>query len=334
MTEQEFKEKFESDKIKFNIWGKYVENYIKTKLEERVDNIKEFLKIPCEPRVKKTESLIEKAFYRDKNYINPYDEITDKVGIRFVVLIVENIRIIKDIIEENKQWEVSKDRDFEKEREENPTIFDYESVHYIVRNKEQLNLKDAIIQARTPCEIQIRTLLQHAYSELTHDTIYKPKTKVNSSVKRIVARSMALIETTDSLFKEVNNMIFEEEKEYIDLLPELKAIYSEIINLEFEYEKKLNIFILDSYKEILKDIKAKDIRSFVYDNCNIKKNYNIKEIIKENYHTNLIYRQPIVILIYYLIRKKRNVCRKFWPFPPDELECFYTDLGYSFNYKF
>src|SRR3546814_12228521 len=38
----------------------------------------------------------------------------------------------------------------------------------------------------TPCEVQLRTLLQHAHSQLTHDTIYKPKTIASSHTKRFV----------------------------------------------------------------------------------------------------------------------------------------------------
>src|SRR3546814_10997244 len=55
----------------------------------------------------------------------------------------------------------------------------------------------------TPCEVQLRTLLQHAHSQLTHDTIYKPKTIASSHTKRFVARSMALIETVDDFFVQV-----------------------------------------------------------------------------------------------------------------------------------
>ncbi|MCV5435110.1 (p)ppGpp synthetase, partial [Escherichia coli] len=76
------------------------------------------LKIEPSYRLKDISSLIEKAFYRSKNYQNPYKEITDKVGVRFVVLLTDDIPIIKEIIENFNLWEYSEDRDFIKEKEE------------------------------------------------------------------------------------------------------------------------------------------------------------------------------------------------------------------------
>ncbi|TOO37902.1 (p)ppGpp synthetase, partial [Vibrio parahaemolyticus] len=78
-------------------------------------------------------------------------------------------------------------------------------MHYVVRARVDLQVKGLMIKAGTPCEIQVRTLLQHAYAELTHDAVYKAKTVVEPEVHRTVAKSMALIETTDDFFSDVNN---------------------------------------------------------------------------------------------------------------------------------
>ncbi|WP_426709518.1 hypothetical protein [Enterobacter cloacae complex sp. 284J4] len=50
-------------------------------------------------------------------------------------------------------------------------------------------------------------LLQHAYAELTHDAIYKAKTIVEPDIHTTVAKSMALIETTDDFFCSVSKAI-------------------------------------------------------------------------------------------------------------------------------
>ena len=124
---------------------------------------------------------------------------------RFVVLLTSDIRKICDVIdnaESKKFWTASKDRDYEKERDEKPLEFTYQSVHYVLRAKQGIQLEGTNIPEGTACEIQIRTLLQHAHSELTHDTLYKPKANAASSVKRTVAKSMALIEATDEFFEQ------------------------------------------------------------------------------------------------------------------------------------
>ena len=53
-----------------------------------------FLRIPPKPRTKGEVSFLEKAFYR-KAYVDPYVEVTDKVGVRFVVLVASQIQMVE-----------------------------------------------------------------------------------------------------------------------------------------------------------------------------------------------------------------------------------------------
>ncbi|ELI8221658.1 (p)ppGpp synthetase, partial [Yersinia enterocolitica] len=195
----EFIATFEREKDIYSSWGKLVLQNIQNKLKE--NEMESILKIEPSYRMKDISSLIEKAFYRSKNYKNPYEDITDKVGVRFVVLLTDDIPIIKKIIEDCSQWEYSDDRDFIKEKEDKPYLFDYQSVHYVVKNLEPISIGEKIlIPTGTPCEIQVRTLLQHAYAEVSHDSVYKCKAKPSSDIKRRMARTIALMESTDELF--------------------------------------------------------------------------------------------------------------------------------------
>lgn len=164
MDQIEFLELYRQEKPIFQAWGEYLIKDINAELQSSGIDINAFLKIPVIARVKDENSIIAKAFLRqDKHYTNPYEQITDKVGIRFVVLELSEISIIKDIIEKHSDWETSKDVDFETIRDEKPELFVYQSVHYIVRNCNELEYNGVVIPAQTPCEVQIRTLLQHAY---------------------------------------------------------------------------------------------------------------------------------------------------------------------------
>jgi ppGpp synthetase/RelA/SpoT-type nucleotidyltranferase len=218
-----------------------------------------FLKIPPSPRVKDANSIIAKVFYRDKNYSNPYNDITDKVGIRYVVLLRSQINLIEDIITGNSQWTCSKDKDFEDEAEKNPEYFSYQSVHYIVRNNDGIDLENLNVPIGAPCEIQIRTLLQHAQSELTHDTVYKPKKAATPDVKRMAAKSMALIEVTDDIFDMVNRTIGSDQMNTI--LSQLISSYQRFANPD--YEEKLNLFILDAYEDVATSINEHDLEKFI-----------------------------------------------------------------------
>lgn len=324
MNQQEFKEKYLSETELYKTWGNFVTDTIIRELEKK-ENIAEFLKIKPSPRVKDINSLIAKAFFRGKKYKDPYNDITDKVGTRFVVLLVEDIRKIQNIIEQCDLWQYSRDRDFEKERLENPTFFEYQSVHYIVKNKEEMLVDKVVIPKNTPCEVQIRTLLQHAYAELTHNTTYKPLNQIPPEVHRIIARSMALIEATDELFSKASEIMEKVSCEEKNFISELEKIYSKFHQPEFE--EKLNIYIYTALKQLITPDELLNIKKY------IDERPYLQDSIERQYSNNILYRQPIILLLYYLIENKQRVFLKEWPLPEKDLESLFTDLGYSMNYQ-
>lgn len=329
MDEKEFIQEYRKEKGYLKEWANIIKKNIIDNLEKRKIDINNFIKVPISIRIKNEDSIILKAFYRKKNYKNPLIEITDKVGFRIVVLFTEDINLVKSIIEENTSlWEYSLDRDYEKEREENPTIFDYQSVHYIIRNKNEINRNNIIIPINTPCEVQIRTLMQHAYSEVTHDTIYKPKKRADDKVYRLMARSMAMIETADSIFEEVDKMFSTSDvykKMNINVYPALEKIYKEINKPE--YNKQLNELIIDAYElEIINLDLDSLVRYFNGDNFDL-----LKIQINKKYNEYLLFRQSIIILIFYLVDKCPDKVKNNWPIEEEMIKPIYTGLGISFD---
>ncbi|MGI6162213.1 MAG: GTP pyrophosphokinase [Christensenellales bacterium] len=320
MNETQLREQYEKQKPSYASWGNIVAQHILTELSRKDYDISAFIKVPSDPRVKETNSFIEKALYRSKNYQNPLLDITDKVGVRFVVLNLYDIEIIKEIINSTKEWDISLDRDFEEEKKSKPELFTYQSVHYIVRNRSIFNYNGYNIETGTPCEIQIRTLLQHAYAELSHDIVYKKTDEVPSRVKRKFARSMALIEATDELFKEVQELVNYEDAQFKDFISNMK-LYTSTSN----YSEKLNKYIYDAYKPLLQEesITAIDIKHFISDHSFLQtKVKGADELI-------LIRKQPITYLIYYLIEKYRNQVVSLWPLSEVELQPLFIDMGKS-----
>ena len=320
MNENQFVEIYNKEKLMYYVWGDFVTNYVINEVA-KTENVDYFFKLKPIPRIKDVNSLVIKAFYRDKNYTDPYNQITDKVGTRFVVLVKEDVSKVKQIIKVNSSfWDYSEDKDFEEDRKKSPTTFEYQSVHFIVRNKVEINLNGVIIKENTPCEIQIRTLLQHAYSELTHDTIYKPKTSSVPDVHRKIARSMALIETTDEIFTEVKLLFNNDNLSILDIL---KAEYN-LINTS-EYEESLNIFIIDAYAEMLNEDFVEKLKTYINDNRT-----EINMIIKSKNDQFLIYRQPVVLLLFYLVKFYKYKAKKLWPLTIDKLKPIYTEMGIAF----
>jgi putative GTP pyrophosphokinase len=323
MTEIEFLEKYRIDKPSLEAYAKYISKLIVITIADKLHVTAEaFFKVPVSFRLKGEESLIQKAFYRNKNYKDAYSEITDKIGGRIVVLLEDDANDVCGVIESMPDFTFSKDRDFERERDQNPERFDYKSHHYILRNKAELNLP-AIVLEGTPVEIQIRTILQHAYSELTHDTIYKPNTVASPDVRRSVAKCMALIEVTDQLFSEVSNTLRHSENQFKKIIEDTSRILEQDVFINTD--RKICNYILDAYLSEVETYTPQSLAKFATE-------YRfVIEKIKERAQYKLLYQQPIILFLYMLVNSKRKIAKAKWPLASKELEDIFTDLGFSYD---
>ncbi|MGF6345965.1 GTP pyrophosphokinase [Variovorax sp. W2I14] len=183
-------------------YGKFVVERITSYLKSNItpQEYNQLFKVPPSARVKDTASAVEKV--ARKKYQDPVGQMTDVIGSRFVVLMQADLEIIEKSVLNCNAWTARKDRTPLFEIEENPEVFEYQSIHFIVKLNEELKINDLTIPRDTPCEIQIRTLMQHAYAEFVHDRVYKGEKKIPSNVRRLVARAMAMLETTDEIFTE------------------------------------------------------------------------------------------------------------------------------------
>lgn len=328
MSDQEILERWEADKPLYWAWAKLIGQEIERRLVPAIAHttLDYFLKVPMVPRLKGDTSLIDKALYRNKPYKNPYEEITDKVGMRYVVLLTTHIHQLCSIIESPECeafWSWSKDKDYEEERLARPLEFSYQSVHYVLRSKTGLSIDGVKLPESLACEVQIRTLLQHAHSELTHDTLYKPKTTTKPSVKRTVAKSMALIEATDEFFEQAMKDLATASEPQRQLLDYLSVAYKRGTGLEPGQERS-NQLVVDAFMELLPQDVIPHIDQFL-----TAKSY-IFDKIKDQDGKRHFFNQPTVLLAYYLVDKMPAQTRENWPIESDDLAKVFSDLGIAF----
>lgn len=312
MTQEEFISKYEEEKLLYEAWG----NYILETISSQVKDIS--FQIEPKVRLKDTESLIGKAFYRGKNYTDPYSEITDKVGLRFVLLLGSEISIIDEIINKSSDWCASKDRDFERERLDEPLAFDYQSMHYILTSKSKIEINNLEIPIGITCELQIRTLLQHAYSELSHSRIYKPSFDPTAKVKRVVAKSMALLETTDEYFEEVNSQM--NKIVAFTLLDKLSKLLEETMEHKINVSTEANYYIMDAF--------SLELENNIFLISNIAE---FSEIVKNNFNKTFLNTQPIIFFIYFMIINYKETLLSKWSLTREELRPLFNQLGVSIN---
>jgi ppGpp synthetase/RelA/SpoT-type nucleotidyltranferase len=322
MNEQEFKLKWKSEKLLYSAWGTFIVESISQSLLAQGKDLNTFLKIPAKYRLKEENSLIDKAFYRDKDYSDPYSQIEDKVGVRFIVLLLDDIENICNIIRSSNEWEFDACKHFEEDKNNEPLLFTYQSVHFVLRPKHDITIGDIVVPKSTPCEVQVRTLLQHAHAELTHDAIYKAKKAIKPEVHRNVAKSMALIETTDSIFTQVTQTLNKGPLQELGIINRLDGIYLSMTGLT-PHNQKSSLVIWDAFEQLIDDKLIDNIQNF------LKKNAYISELIKENYTDSTLYQQSTVLFIYWLLKKKRTRLLADWPLSKRALDPFANDLVIS-----
>lgn len=329
MSEEEFIKRWDSERPMYEAWGYHVVETIMTRLAPAITPVSTdiFIKIPPKPRMKDHGSLLDKAFHRKKPYKDPYAEITDKVGVRFVVLLQSEIEKVATVITGVGDWTASKDKDFELEQEQNPLQFDYQSVHYVVKANRDIDVKvdgkTVRVQQGTPCEIQVRTLLQHAHSEVSH-TIYKPKVDVTPRAKRAIAKSMALIEATGEFFEQVTAEIASATRDSRSLAESLASLYRSATKRE-PVTAKAGVLIIETLLPMLGKDPAARVEQM------LKAKGFIGDAVAGRAATRYLYRQPAILLVYLLVLEAPGRLKAAWPLSADDIRPIFTDLGLNFD---
>ena len=320
----DFKSYLESHQAVFSAWGNFVASEIQNQLSQKIHPVAvtNFLKIEPKPRIKEVSSALAKI--GRKNYTSPQTQMTDLVGVRFVVLLAESIPIVCDIIESSSHWTAKVSKDFVDEIQQNPKAFDYQSKHYEIRPKQTLTLSEGlIIPADLCCEVQVRSLLQHAYAELVHDNIYKPDGDVPKQAEREVAKSMALMETTDDLFSRTLRILKESNQPHEEFLQQLSQLYQDKTGITSVIDKKTNMIFLETFSPNAASASIADIQGLLD-----KKQY-IADRVKENAPEMYFFSQPVTLLVYWLIEEiGADTVWEKWPLPAyiQSLKLICTDL--------
>lgn len=324
MTESEFLAKWNTEAPMYMAWGNFVQKQIMEALVRTHPYVKpqEFLKISCEPRLKTADSLLGKAFHRDKGYDDPYTQIEDKVGLRFVVLLTSDIQKLQSEIERSELWDWSLDKDYEADRHARPLEFAYQSKHYVLKTRADTDTPDGAVSRGTPCEVQLRTLLQHAHSELTHDNIYKrdAETVVSKRVERTVAKSMALIETVDEFFLAALNEIEQANEPERKAAADLCELYAQHVGHPAQIDKTTTI-VLHAFRDQF----GSEFRGKV--EALLSSKPFIPESIRRRWNTQYIFRQPWILLAYLVVGAQPEQTKDRWPLTLQEIEPVFTDMG-------
>ena len=172
-----------------------------------INNIKVH-QITCRTKdLKKLEGKLS----RKKDKYSTLSEITDLSGIRIITYFEDEVDIIANLIE--KEFEIDLENSIDKRVLETDK-FGYRSLHYVVSlGKSRNKISEYKIFKYIKAEIQVRSILQHAWAEIEHDIGYKNSTGIPDIAKRNFSRVAALLETADLEFTRLRTKLTEYEKD-------------------------------------------------------------------------------------------------------------------------
>ena len=164
-------------------------------------------------RPKSISSFAEKCVRKLAKYPNPVRQLTDLCGGRVIAQTLEQVEAVKWFVERNFTIDERDDKGLLLSEDK----FGYRDMHYLVRLKpERAALigftaeEIAVIENRV-AELQVRSVVQHAWADILHDRMYKTPLRLSPEAKRTGALLAAIMEDGDRSFNglaiEIDTMV-------------------------------------------------------------------------------------------------------------------------------
>ncbi len=136
-------------------------------------------------------------------YQDPLREIDDLAGVRIIAFFPRSLDAIETMIGEEFDIFERSDKGAALLEEGR---FGYQSIHYLVTLKDtRTQLGEYARFSRAIVELQVRTILQHAWAEIEHDIQYKSASSIPAEISRRFLTLAGLLELADREFQAIQD---------------------------------------------------------------------------------------------------------------------------------
>ena len=283
-----------------------------------------------EARAKTVDSLVKKLLTKKQH---TFESLPDKVGARVVIRYRSDVDKVTEAI---KKLFDSKDPE-DKEKLLGTDRVGYLSVHL---DNVRLHQNDGDAKKFPPdifwVELQVRTLAQHLWSEMSHDTVYKNEEmikRLDPDVKRRVSLMAGQIEVADREFDRLNMKLSAQAA--FRLLHVLEQHYYTVASQQPNLE--LSVEVIDALMPLVpKDdigAYANKLSEFLEAKHTVIEKVYEKARELGDAETPAFLFQPEALLIYSLLSSARDKTRKVWNenYPEGELERIANAFGVSLD---
>lgn len=155
-------------------------------------------------RTKDRDSVIEKV--NRKRYRNPATQLTDMSGIRIITFIDSQVKEASSLI--RQVFEVDEENSSDQSSKLGDDRIGYRSVHFVCKIGDlRSELPEYSEFQDLNFEVQVRTVLQHAWAELAHDRSYKFGKSLPTEIQRKLNLYSGTLELIDTGFDEISKAI-------------------------------------------------------------------------------------------------------------------------------
>jgi putative GTP pyrophosphokinase len=276
-------------------------------------------------RPKEIDSLIRKLI-RKPNHT--YDSLGDKAGVRVIVRRKDEVNLILEVA----------DRTFDLSNVENtaerlkPDVLGYLSVHGVIRFRSSDPRSSTFPPGMFRAELQVRTLAQHLWSEMAHDSVYKDDETLElpNQLRRRVYILAGAIELVDEEFNRIEREVPSVPE--VDILKALERYHYGLTTRPVDPEVSLDVIRLLTplYRTDNSKILA-HLDEFYSNHEDVIRGVYARE--KELPNRSAFLFQPELLMIYDLLEADPLETREAWnrQYPEKELERIANAFGISFD---